>query len=199
MPRAWAASTSALKSALVPKCGSTCGEVGDPVAVIAGAFLARRALHRLVLEHRRQPDGGRAEALDVIEALGQPLEVAAVIEALVRRVEAGGQPVAGQPAAIVRRIAILEPVGQQEIDDLVLAAAARDSRAGEAAAARARAAAGSCWDQLALHRRELARRTRRGRAFARHCLRRCARSSPSRNSRSRASGTCRRSADSSRG
>ena len=120
MPRAWTASTSALNSALVPKCGSTCGEVGDPVAVIAGAFLPRRALHGLVLEDRRDPYRGRAETLDIVEALDQALEVAAVVEALARRIEAGAQPVAGQAAAVVRRIAVLEPVGQQEIDDLVL-------------------------------------------------------------------------------
>src|SRR5207248_10041743 len=93
---------------------------GDPVTMIAGALLPRRPLHDLVLEHRRDPDGGGAEALDVIEALHHALEVAAVIEARARRVVAGVEPIARKPAAVVRRIAILEPVGQQEIDDLVL-------------------------------------------------------------------------------
>jgi hypothetical protein len=37
------------------------GEIGDPIAVIAGAFLARRALHRLVLEDRRSQTACRAE------------------------------------------------------------------------------------------------------------------------------------------
>ena len=36
------------------------GKVGDPIAVVAGALLSRRALHRLVLEDRSDPDGGRA-------------------------------------------------------------------------------------------------------------------------------------------
>ena len=53
-------------------------EVGHPIAVIARAFLPRRALHRLVLEDRRQPDRRRAEPLDIVEPLGQALEVAAV-------------------------------------------------------------------------------------------------------------------------
>ena len=43
------------------------GEVGDPVAVIAGALLARRPLHRLVLEDRRQPHRRRAKPLDIVE------------------------------------------------------------------------------------------------------------------------------------
>ena len=47
-------------------------EVGDPVAVVAGALGAGRALHGLVLERRRHPDRRRAEALDVVELLEQP-------------------------------------------------------------------------------------------------------------------------------
>src|SRR5687768_8114727 len=43
-----------------------------------------------------------------------------MVEALVRRVEPGLQRTALQPAAIVPRIAIVEAVGQQEVDDLVL-------------------------------------------------------------------------------
>ena len=68
------------------------GEIGDPIAVIAGAFVPLAALHRLVLEHRRQPDRGRAETLDVIEPLDQALEVAAVVEAL----RVGSKPVASR-------------------------------------------------------------------------------------------------------
>ena len=94
------------------------GEVRDPVAVIAGGFLAGPALHRLVLEHRREPDGGRAERLDVVEPRGEPLQIAAVKEPLRRGIEAVLQPVALQPTAIVRGIAVLEAVRQHEIDDL---------------------------------------------------------------------------------
>ena len=72
-------------------------EIGDPVAVIAGRFLARRALHRLVLVYRPEPDRGRAQCLDVIEACDQAFEIAAVIEAFVGRIEAGPQPIALKP------------------------------------------------------------------------------------------------------
>ena len=43
-----------------------------------------------------------------------------MVERLAGRVEAGSEPVARQAAAIVARIGIVEPVGQQEIGDLVL-------------------------------------------------------------------------------
>ena len=95
-------------------------EIGDPVTVIARAFLTLRPLHRLVLEDRREPDRGDAEALQIIQPLGQALQVAAVEEALGGGIEARRQPIALQAAAIVRAVAIFEPVGQNEIDDLVL-------------------------------------------------------------------------------
>src|SRR5206468_11766684 len=96
------------------------GEIGNPVTVIAGALLAPGSLHGLVLEHRSDPQGRRAQALDVVEPALQPLEVAAVVEALARRVEAGGQAVTRDAAAVVRPVAVLEPVWEDEIDDLVL-------------------------------------------------------------------------------
>lgn len=43
-----------------------------------------------------------------------------MVEALVRRIEAGDQRAALQAAAIIGGVAILEPVGQDEIDHLVL-------------------------------------------------------------------------------
>ena len=95
------------------------GEIGHPVAVIAARFLARLALHRLVLENGGEPDRGHAHALNIVEPLRQALEVAAMVEALVRRVESVDQRPALQAAAIVRRVAVLEPVGQDEIDHLV--------------------------------------------------------------------------------
>ena len=49
----------------------------------------------------------------------QALEVAAVVEALVGRVEAGCQPVAGQAAVVVGRVAVGEPVGHDEVEVLV--------------------------------------------------------------------------------
>ena len=43
-----------------------------------------------------------------------------MVEALGGRIEAGDEAVAGEPAAIVGRIAIIEAIGQQEIEQLVL-------------------------------------------------------------------------------
>ncbi len=52
-----------------PKMRIDVGEIGDPVAVISGRFLPFGTLHRLVREHRREPDRGCSKTLDVIEAL----------------------------------------------------------------------------------------------------------------------------------
>ena len=106
-------------------------EVGDPVAVVPGRRVGARALHRLVLERRRQPDRGAAEALDVVELAVQAGQVAALVEALVGRVEAGGQTVAREPAGVVRRVAVGEPVRHDEVELLVRAGVAhrvRDDR-----------------------------------------------------------------------
>jgi len=43
-----------------------------------------------------------------------------VIESLVARIESRRQPPAGQPSPVTGGISVLEPVGQQEVDDLVL-------------------------------------------------------------------------------
>ncbi len=67
------------------------GEVGDPVAVVAGGGVGPRALHRAVLEDRRHPDGGRAEPLDVVQPPGQALEVASLVETLVGGVVPGAE------------------------------------------------------------------------------------------------------------
>src|SRR4030088_1028291 len=77
------------------------GEVSDPVAVVARALTAGRALHRLVDEGRRQPDRGGAKSLDVSELAGQADEVPAVVEAFVRRVKPGCQLSAGEAAEVV--------------------------------------------------------------------------------------------------
>jgi len=109
-----------LELRIAPEMRIDLREISNPVAVVTRAFIAGRALHNLVLEDGRDPHSGDSEALDVIEPADQALKVAAVVETLGRRIETGCQPVAGQPAPVVRRIAILEPVGQQEIDHLVL-------------------------------------------------------------------------------
>ncbi len=97
------------------------GEVGDPVPVVAGAGVRAFSLHRAVLEARGEPDRGRAEAVDVVELFAEPGQVAAVVEALVGRVVAGRECVAGEPALVVRRVAVLEAVGHDEVEGLVTA------------------------------------------------------------------------------
>ncbi len=166
------------------------GEVGNPVAVITRAFVSAAALHRPVDEHRGQPDDGRAEPLDVIELAAHALKVAAMIETLVCGVEAGDQAVTAQPTAVVRTIGVGEPVGHQQIDDLVLrqpraviagrrgggGGGGDRERGGDHAGTAAFAigpnlATNAPWSGIPLTSAT------------------CARSSPSRNSRSRASGS----------
>ena len=92
-------------------------EVRDPVAVVAGRLVL--GLVGAVLEARREPDRGRAEALDVVDPLQQAGEVAAVVHALVRRVQAGDRRIGGvDPALVVVRAAVLEPVGHHEVEVL---------------------------------------------------------------------------------
>ena len=62
------------------------GEVSDPVAVVARRWAVLQ-LYGLVLETGRQPDRGRAKTADVVDAVQQTLQVAALVEALVRRIE----------------------------------------------------------------------------------------------------------------
>ncbi len=92
------------------------GEVGDPVSVVAGRRVLAAALHGLVLEDRRQPDGGGAEPLDVVELLGEALEVAALVEALVGGVVAVGEARTGQSAAVVPGVPVGETVRQDEVE-----------------------------------------------------------------------------------
>ena len=94
------------------------GEVGDPVAVVAGALLAGPSLDGLVLEARRQPDGRGAHVLDVVQLLGDALEVATVVEALVGRVEPGGQRPPGETAEVVGLRPVREAVGHDEVEAL---------------------------------------------------------------------------------
>nr|WP_233354229.1 hypothetical protein [Phycicoccus elongatus] len=95
------------------------GEVGDPVAVVTRRFLAGLALDRLVLEARRQPDGRRAHALDVVEFLRDAGKVTTVVERLVAGVEAGREFAAGQAAVVVGGVAVGEAVGHDEVEALL--------------------------------------------------------------------------------
>jgi hypothetical protein len=90
------------------------GEVEPPVPVVARAT----RVDGLLFQDRRDPERGEAEVVDPLEAVGQPLQVAAVEVAGVGRVVAGDVGAAGQPAAVVRRIAVGVPVGHDEVDAL---------------------------------------------------------------------------------
>ena len=83
-------------------------EVGHPIAVIASAFVAWPALNGLVPENRRQPDGGRAQSLNIVEPGGQAFKVPAMIESARCRIIAGLERAAAQPALVIAPIAIGE-------------------------------------------------------------------------------------------
>ena len=87
IPLACAASTSVGEVGVGAEVRVDLGEVGDPVAVVAGRRPVLE-LDGLVLEDRGQPDRVGAEALDVVEPRAQAGQVAAVVEALAGRVEA---------------------------------------------------------------------------------------------------------------
>ena len=105
---------------VIAEMGIDPGEIRDPVAVGAGELAPRLTLNRLVLEDRGHPDRRRPKALDVVEPFDYARQVAAVIEPLVCRIETVLQPPARNAAGVVVRIAVGEPVRQQEIDHLVL-------------------------------------------------------------------------------
>ncbi len=110
-----------LQVLLVAVVGVNPGEVQGPVAVIGVegevALLAAADEAVNLLHHGGDPDGVDAELLDVVELLGQPLEVAAV---------PGGHLVLSiflaAEAVIIGRIAVVEAVGQQEIDACLIPA-----------------------------------------------------------------------------
>src|SRR5699024_462254 len=101
--------------------GVDLGEVGDPVAVVAGRGVLALALHRTVREGGGEPDGGGAQALDVVEAVDEPGDVAAVVEGLAGGVEAGSEPSALEPAGVVAGVPVGEPVGHHEVELFLLA------------------------------------------------------------------------------
>jgi len=96
------------------------GEIRRPIAVIACAFLAGFALHRLVLEYGADPDRRRAKVLDIVEPGREALQVPTVIEICCRGIIAGLQAIALDPAPIVPHVAIFETVRKEEVDNLVL-------------------------------------------------------------------------------
>ena len=106
-------------------------EVEDPVAVVAGRVPVQVRgvrLHRLVGEDRSHPDRRHAEVIEVRQLATQTLEVAAVVVALLRRQVTVGQDLllsavgtAGPRvvAAVVGGVAVVEAVGEREVEDLV--------------------------------------------------------------------------------
>jgi hypothetical protein len=94
------------------------GEVGYPVAVVASRGAVFQ-LHGLVLEARCKPDRGRAQTLDVIDAVQQTLEVAALVVAPFRRIETVFVGTTGDSASVVSRRPVLEPIGHHEVEVLV--------------------------------------------------------------------------------
>jgi len=86
--------------------------VARPVAVVAAELHERVPPH--VGDRRGDPDGGRAEALDVVEAVDDALQVAARVLGRIGGVELAA------PLVVVRRVAVREAVGHHEVDDLVL-------------------------------------------------------------------------------
>ena len=94
------------------------GEVGDPVAVVARRWTVLQ-LHGLVLEAGREPDRGRAKTADVVDAVQQTLQVAALVEALARRIETVLVDTARDAAPVIAGVTVLEPVGHHEVERLV--------------------------------------------------------------------------------
>src|SRR5215211_5299715 len=94
------------------------GEVGDPVSVVprGGPVLQ---LYSLVLEAGSEPDRGRAKTVDVVDAVQHPLEVAALIKALVRWIKTVLEAIAGDTSSVVGGRAVLESVGHHEVEVLV--------------------------------------------------------------------------------
>ena len=80
---------------------------------------ARLAAHGLVGEAGGQPDGGRSQALDVVEPVAQSFQITALVEALVGGIEPGGQAVAGEATGVVGGVAVREPVGHDEVELLL--------------------------------------------------------------------------------
>ena len=116
IPLAWAAFDQLLQLRVGAEVRIDLGEVGDPVTVVSGA---RRRLPvpctGLFLKIGASQMAVVPEALDVVELRGQSLEVAAVVEALVGRVEPGRRPAAGEAAGVVGGVAVGEAVGHDEV------------------------------------------------------------------------------------
>ena len=96
----------------MPTCSSTFLRLPRPVAVVPARLLQRVPPH--VRHRRRDPDRGRAEALDVVQLVDDPLEVAARVLVAVGRIELA------LVLVVVRRVAVGEAVGHHEVDDLLL-------------------------------------------------------------------------------
>ena len=97
--------------------GVDLGEICNPVPVIAGATVLR--LDRAVLEAWCQPDRGRAQSLDVVEAVDYSPKVATVIEATSGRIKARDHRVIRQPGEIISSRAVFKAVRHHEVKNFV--------------------------------------------------------------------------------
>src|SRR5699024_8430177 len=103
------------------------GEVGDPVAVVAGRGVLALPLDGAVREGGSEPDGGGAQALDVVQAVDEPGDVTTVVAGLAGGIEAGGEPSALESAGVVAGVPVGEQVGHHEVELLLLAVPAGGS------------------------------------------------------------------------
>ena len=132
------------------------------VGMIAVVVEARAVLHR-----RRDPDGGEAEIADVVEALDEAAEVATPVR--VDGVAGGIEADAVAAEEVVRRIAVVEAGGDDEVDRLLAEVDRRFDRPDVVVEALPRLVAGAIDDEK-LHLRRLARSAAAGRrARPRRC------------------------------
>ena len=86
-------------------------EVTGPVTVVAPK--AVRGVVPLVQHRRRQPQCRGAQSLHVVEPAADAVDVTTAVLVAVPRV------VLAQALVVVARIAVVEAIGQHEVDDLV--------------------------------------------------------------------------------
>ncbi len=97
--------------------GSESAEAGLDRVHIGGAVAVVVAGPGVVLQDGREPDGGDAELLEVVEVIDDALEVAAVIRVGVVRSKAG-EPAGALFDEALDALAVGEAVGHDEVEDV---------------------------------------------------------------------------------